>query len=417
VPKPLPHSPPDAPVFRVVLPAPTRPSASRSSSRTRSAPAAQGESARIREEPITRDRFPRELPAHRAQSYSPTWRGKYWPTAGAPPASRSLAGAAALRLSMSLPAAHPICRFVLPATCEAGSRERTRRMRLPRPGPRGDAFWTPVLEGDRRRSRCTAAGASFDGLELALGRFASRHRGRHPAPRGREERRGHWQRGQLQHRLHVRCAVGRAVAGRRCRRQARLQRTQRLHVRLLRDDAERLDHVVRALPLQRGTLLHRCPHRINGQRLLVLQRDLVRKPRRTPYELQTGGAMLLHAARISTGRCFASISPSDRSAVLGVARRAVPTVRQPLRCTMRAETCSCSARARCPATTRSTMAPASCRCSGARARPRPVRRAAAVHVPAVKRLLRAAWRLFGATRRAATAPGSITTRGSTTCCR
>ena len=164
---------PDAPVFRVVLPAPTQ--AERESLKLENAK--RTPQLRVGRPAFAKSRslaigFRRELPAASRTIVLSDLAWKVLADGGrATRIEIASPGAAALRLSMSLPAAHPDLSFRFAGNgARAGVQGTYPANAIAEAGARGDAFWTPVLEGDRATIEVhAAAGASFDGLELALG--------------------------------------------------------------------------------------------------------------------------------------------------------------------------------------------------------------------------------------------------------
>jgi hypothetical protein len=164
---------PDAPVFRLALPAPS--DAERESLKAQNAKRAEqrrvGRPTSIKSRPLAIG-YPRELPSASRSIVLSDLAWKALPDGGrATRIEIASPGAAALRLSLSMPAAHPdlSLRFVgnspradvqgaypVNAVAEASALH--------------GAYWSPVLEGDTATIEVHAgAGASFDGLVLALG--------------------------------------------------------------------------------------------------------------------------------------------------------------------------------------------------------------------------------------------------------
>ena len=164
---------PNAPVFRLALPAPS--DAERESLKAQNAKRAEqrrvGRPTSIKSRPLAIG-YPRELPSASRTIVLSDLAWKALPDGGrAARIEIASPGAAALRLSLSMSAAHPdlSLRFVgnspraevqgaypVNAVAEASAQ-------------RG-AFWSPVLEGDMATIEIHAgAGASFDGQVLTLG--------------------------------------------------------------------------------------------------------------------------------------------------------------------------------------------------------------------------------------------------------
>ena len=164
---------PDAPVFRLALPVPTE--AERESLKAMNAKRAESQGVGRRTSAKSRALaigYPRELaPASRAVVLSDlAW--KALPDGGRATRIEIVSpGAAALRLSLSMPAAHPdlSLRFVGSGPHAEVQGAYPANAVAEASAQRG-AFWSPVLEGDTATIEFhAAAGASFDGQVLTLG--------------------------------------------------------------------------------------------------------------------------------------------------------------------------------------------------------------------------------------------------------
>ena len=164
---------PDAPVLRLALPVPTE--AERASLKAMNAKRAvrdrPGRPASANSRPLAIG-YPRELPSASRAIVLADLAWNVSPDGGrAARIEIASPGAAALRLSLSMPAAHPdlSLRFVGSAP-RAEVRGAYPANAVAEASVRRGAFWSPVLEGDVATIEIHAgAGASFDGLALTLG--------------------------------------------------------------------------------------------------------------------------------------------------------------------------------------------------------------------------------------------------------
>ncbi len=164
---------PDAPVFRLALPAPS--DAERESLKAQNAKRAEqrrvGRPTSIKSRPLAIG-YPRELPSASRTIVLSDLAWKALPDGGrATRIEIASPGAAALRLSLSMPASHPdlALRFVGNAPRAEVQGAYPVNAVAEASAQRG-AYWSPVLEGDTATIELHAgAGASFDGLVLALG--------------------------------------------------------------------------------------------------------------------------------------------------------------------------------------------------------------------------------------------------------
>ena len=164
---------PDAPAYRLALPAPS--DAERESLKAQNAKRAEqrrvGRPTSIKSRPLAIG-YPRELPSASRRIVLSDLAWQALPDGGrAARIEVASPGAAALRLSLSMPAAHPdlSLRFV-------GSSPRAEVQgaypanAVAEASAQRGAFWSPVLEGDTATIEFhAAAGASFDGQVLTLG--------------------------------------------------------------------------------------------------------------------------------------------------------------------------------------------------------------------------------------------------------
>jgi hypothetical protein len=164
---------PDAPAYRLALPAPS--DAERESLKAQNAKRAEqrrvGRPTSIKSRPLAIG-YPRELPSASRRIVLSDLAWQALPDGGrAARIEVASPGAAALRLSLSMPAAHPdlSVRFV-------GSSPRAEVQgaypanAVAEASAQRGAFWSPVLEGDTATIEFhAAAGASFDGQVLTLG--------------------------------------------------------------------------------------------------------------------------------------------------------------------------------------------------------------------------------------------------------
>jgi len=164
---------PDAPAHRVVLAAPSE--AERESLKAQNAKRAMqhrvGRPTSVKSRPLAIG-YPRELPAELRTVVLSDLAWKALPDGGR--ATRIVVtspGAAALRLSLAMPAAHPdlSLRFVGSAA-NAEVQGAFPANAVAEAAARGGLYWSPVLEGDTATLELHAGdGAAFDGLVLALG--------------------------------------------------------------------------------------------------------------------------------------------------------------------------------------------------------------------------------------------------------
>ncbi len=337
------------------------------------------------EEPSARDRLSAaSCRRHRARSCSPTSRGRRWPTAGAPPASRSPRPVPRrCGCRCRCPLRIPISRFVSPATAaKAGVQGTYPANAVAEAAARATRSGRRCSKATGRRSRCTRPPARpSTASNSRSGRFRISSS---PATTLRriDAKRAEDIGNSGSCNIDFACVTPSAALSQAGDAVGKLVFNERSGFTFLCSGTMLNDSMTSFAPylFTAAHCIERClQRRINGQRLLVLPRDLLRKPHRTP--LRTADRRLDAARterRLRLGAASPQRSPAGRSAVLRLARRARADQRdQPLRCTIRAATSSCAARARCSATTRSATARASCRCAGARARPRPVRPARA----------------------------------------
>jgi hypothetical protein len=163
----------DAPVLRLALPVPT--AAERASLKAMNAKRAERD--RVARPAPAKNRplaigFPRELPSASRTIVLADLAWHVMPDGGrAARIEVASPGAAALRLSLSMPAAHPdlSLRFV-GSTPRAEVHGAYPANAIAAASVRHGAFWSPVLEGDAATLEIHAgAGASFDGLALTFG--------------------------------------------------------------------------------------------------------------------------------------------------------------------------------------------------------------------------------------------------------